>query len=290
MVIDAGRRLLRHLSVEVSHWTKPDRFLAVGLALAAYAYKYFWGGGVQGFYSSAVPAIWVFCAFGCYVTVRSAFRTRTTEIAQWENEVPLIVGATKRPRPSVVPLFLVTLVSVGLFCVLFYGSLAALPDRAALERYSDRPRLHPVLVIDSLGDRQSTNFHLNVVNGPYPIREIQVAYSTGTESTFDLLPLNTRNLAAGEKLMVPGQLFTNLATVRRLWAIFSFHGIINDKGSEYTQRFYFVLPRGDITSGREFNPISKIEQDGNTLQAEFDNFNRLIFDRIQEALKKHQKK
>ena len=150
---------------------------------------------------------------------------------------------------------------------------------------SNRPRLQPSLVIDSLGGRDGTQFHLRITNGKFPIRGLQVAFSTGKDMMFDTLPtMGKRDLAPGERLMMPGQLFTDLASSRRLLAVFAFGSTVDGVAKEYTIRYRFQLPNGNISAGREFDPVDKLEEDGNTLKVERGKVDKDFINRVKQLI------
>ncbi len=109
-------RFLAKLLAEVGQVTTRDMQWAGLLFVACYTYKAFFGGGVswRDVQSIVVPALWVACFIGCWLTIKAAKHLRREDLAAWNEYRPLIQLEGELQRPKKPPKWKGILTSVTL--------------------------------------------------------------------------------------------------------------------------------------------------------------------------------
>lgn len=132
-------RFFKKFLAEVRSVTTPEIILGVLLAVAAFLFKYFLGGGLswKDVSSIVIPSTWVGCALGCMYTLKAGYHLRLEDVAAWKGWAPLLHGNFSRPKkPSILPVSIVALALLGFFVGVFVLTFAVEPRIATVA--SDR--------------------------------------------------------------------------------------------------------------------------------------------------------
>ena len=133
-------------------------------------------------------------------------------------------------------------------------------QKVGTEEVAARPHIQPTLIVEKEG--QGVRFRLNIENiGDIRIAGLRTSFNTPGAASIESELANPRDMPPGGQVTVSGSPAFDLYQSRRLRVVVSYRATINDVDTEFTSRFLFVLPYGEITAC-ELQPESYEEVSG----------------------------